>query len=848
MGNAKSINAGGIKLNKTIKHFKFPFGDGPTIRLGVMIRNYIKIAFRSLWKNKTYSAINIVGLSVAFGSAMLLFLTARFELSFDDFQQNKEHLYKVYFKLNLAESPRMGTSMPAPLSPALKADYKPEIKYLSRIMDSGVQVVQGDKTIEQDLNYVDADFLKMFSFEMLKGNPNTALSDLRSIVINKTTAEKLFGSSEPLGQTINLNFGEKLEGFLVTGVIADAPENSTIESEMMIRFENNPSYQDNKEVWDNQNHNVYVQLVDNVNQETFEKKLKPFTQKYYKTTIEQIIKEGGKPDERGEVFSVRLMPLPDEHFMKHTGGLFVMDRTYSYMLLIISALIILIACINFINLSVARSLERAKEVGMRKALGAVKQQILSQFWGEAFILCFVGFLLGCLLATLTMPTYNTIFRSNISLQNLLNPITTIIISLSFLGITLIAGGYPALVVSKFNVIEILKGKLKVSAKSGSMRNTLIIVQFSIAILLISSTIIVWEQIDFMRNKPLGFDENQVISIPIGHGVQGTKVLDFMRNKLANQTQIVSITGADINVGRGKDNSMFMSGYGFEVEGKTYHTNGLNVDYDYIKTLGLSLINGRDFAREFPSDKSGSIVINETMAKELGYNKPTVAAAIGKNLPLGDSLGRTIVGVVKDYHFESLKNKIASMTFFLQNDFGYNYVFVKIGLNASPKETMDLLAKTYKEIAPKSEFQASFLDENTDNLYKKEERFSQIIMSAAVLAIVLSCMGLFAISLMMIARRIKEIGIRKVLGASISSLVLLLSKEFLVLVAVAILIASPIAYYAMNKWLADFVYRIDIGWWVFGVSGGVAVVIALFTVSYQSIKAALMNPVKSLKTE
>ncbi|WP_188766575.1 ABC transporter permease [Emticicia aquatilis] len=813
-----------------------------------MLRNYFKIAFRNLWKNKAYALINIVGLSVAFGSAMLLFLTARFELSFDDFQANKEHLYKVFFKLNLADGTRMGTSMPAPLTPALKADFKSEIKHISRIMDSGVQVVQGDKTLDQSLNYVDADFLKMFSFEMLKGNPNTALNDLKSVVINQSTAEKLFGSSEPLGQTINLNFGEKIEAFIVAGVIANAPENSTIESEMMIRFENNPSYQENKEEWDNQNHHLYIQLAENISQETFEKKLKPFTQKYYKSTIDQIKKEGGKPDERAEVFSIKTMPLLDEHFMKHTGGLLVMDKMYPYMLLIISVLVVLIACINFINLSIARSLERAKEVGMRKALGAVKNQILGQFWGEAFILCIIGFVIGSLLATLTMPTYNSLFRSTISLQSLLNPATALVLITSFLGITLIAGGYPALVVSKFNIIEVLKGKLKVNTKSGGLRNTLIIVQFSIAIMLISSTIIIWNQIDFLRNKPLGFDETQVISIPVGHGNQGTKVLDFMRNKLANQPQIVSITGADINVGRGKDNSMSQSGYGFELEGKTYHTSGLNVDYDYIKTLGLTLETGRDFAREFPSDKSRSIVINETMAKELGFNKPTVAAAIGKNIPLGDSLGRTIVGVVKDYHFESLKNKIKSMTFFLQNDFGYNYVFVKIAPNAAPKETMDLLAKTFKEIAPKSEFQGSFLDENTNNQYKKEERFSQIIMSAAVLAIVLSCMGLFAIAIMMISRRTKEIGIRKVLGASIPSLVMLLSKEFLILVAIAIVIASPIAYYAMDKWLTDFEYRIDIGWQIFALAGCVAVIIALLTVSYQAIRAALMNPVKSLKSE
>ena len=294
-----------------------------------MLRNYFKIAFRNLWKNKVYALINIVGLSVAFGSAMLLFLTARFELSFDDFQANKEHLYKVFFKLNLADGTRMGTSMPAPLTPALKADFKSEIKHISRIMDSGVQVVQGNKTLDQDLNYVDADFLKMFSFEMLKGNPNTALNDLRSIVINKSTAEKLFGSGEPIGQTINLNFGEKTEGFLVTGVVTNAPENSTIESEMMVRFENYPTYQANKDEWNNQNHHLYIQLAENISQETFEKKLKPFTQKYYKGTIDQIKKEGGKPDERGEVFSIRTFSLLDEHFMKHNGGVLVKDKSFA---------------------------------------------------------------------------------------------------------------------------------------------------------------------------------------------------------------------------------------------------------------------------------------------------------------------------------------------------------------------------------------------------------------------------------------------------------------------------------------------------------------------------------------
>lgn len=812
-----------------------------------MIKNYFKIAIRNLWKNKSYALINIVGLSVAFGSAMLLFLTAHFELSFDDFQENKDRIFKVYFKKISPEKTKFVSNMPAPLKPALATEFNTEIKYSTRIMDSGTQIVQGDKTISESINYVDADFLKMFSFKMLKGNPNTALNDLKSIVLNEEIAQKVFGETDPMGKTITLNFGGKLESFTVTGITEKAPENSTIENEMMIRFENNPNYQDTKERWDSNYHVAYVQLADNIIVDSFEKRIKSFTKKYYEGDINQLLKEGAKPDERNEVLSIRLMPLSEEHFEKREAGNRSIDKSYPIILLIICGLIVLIACINFINLSIARSLNRAKEVGMRKALGALKNQIVGQFWGEALILCIIGFAIGGLLATLMMPSYNAMFRSHLSLQNLLNPEVVILLIISFLAITFIAGAYPAFAVAKFNTIEVLKGKIKMSARSGGLRSSLIITQFCIAILLISCTIVIWKQIDFLRNKPLGFDESQVISIPVGHEVSGDKVLEFMRNKLANQPQILSITGADINVGSGKDGSNMKSVFGFEMDGKSYSTNGLNVDYDYVKTLGIKLVAGREFSRQFPSDKPRNIVINESMAKQLGFNKPTVAAAIGKNIPLGDSLGRTIVGVVKDYHFESLKNKIEAITYFLQNNFGIAYIFVKITPNA-PKETMDLLESTYKEIVPKSEFQGSFLDENTNNQYKREERFSQIVMSAAILAILLSCMGLFAIALMVMAQRTKEIGIRKVLGASIPSLVFLLSKEFLILVAIAFIIASPIAYYAMNKWLADFVYHIEIDASAFIMAGGLAVFIALFTISFQSIRAALMNPVKSLKSE
>ena len=803
-----------------------------------MLRNYLKIAFRNLWKNKTYASINILGLAVAFSAAILLFLTAHFELSFDGFQENKYHIFKVYRKVIKPDKEEVGTALPEPFLPALRADFPNEVKHATRIRDGQTQIVLGNKTIIESVNFVDADFLKMFSFKLLKGNRNTALNDLRNVVLNQTIAERVFGSQDPIGKTLNLNLGGQVQGFMVAGVTEKAPDNSTIENAIMLRFEADPEYQNTKGRWENQYHDVYLQLADNVSSGAFEKRLKTFTAKYYAKDIKQLKSEGAKPDERGEVISARLLALADEHFAAKIGSQAI-AKTYPIVLLVICGLVLLIACINFVNLSIARSLSRAKEVGMRKALGALKGQIVGQFWGEALLICVVASVLGCGLAALAMPQYNALFRSQLTFKYLQNPMVVGMLILAFVVITFVAGGYPAWLVARFNTVEVLKGKIKASGRSGGLRNALILVQFSIAALLIIGTLVVWKQIDFMRNKPLGFNEAQVVSIPVSGEIKGERVLEMMRNKLANQPAVLSLTGSDINIGRGKDGSGFKSVFGFLMQGKTYSTNGLNVDYDYIKTLGMKLVQGRDFSRAF-ADKGNSVVINQTMAKQLGFKNP-----VGQRIALDSN--PTIVGVVEDYHFESLKNKIDAMTFFLQSDFGIHYIFVKIAPENSV-ETMALLEKTYQGISPNSAFLGSFLDENTDNQYRREERIAKIFVSAATLAILLSCLGLFAISLLLVQQRVKEIGIRKVLGASVVSVMTLLSKDFLKLVLVAVVIASPVAYYLMNKWLADFAYRTEISWLIFAATGALLATIAFLTVGYQAIRAALMNPVESLKTE
>ncbi len=804
-----------------------------------MLRNYIKIAFRNLWKNKSYASINILGLAVAFASAMLLFLTAHFELSFDDFQENKDRIHKVYFKINKPDKERLVTNMPEPMLPSLRADFPTEIKYATRIVDQKTQVILGNKSIDQSINYVDADFLKMFSFKMLKGNRNTALTDLRNVVLNSEVAEKIFGQEDPMGKIINLNVGGQTQGFVVSGITEKSPENSTIENEIIVRFEADPEYQKMKGRWDAQYHIVYVQLAENVDAEALEKRMKTFTTKYYADEIKQLKSEGAKPDERGEVKSIRLMSLNDEHFNEKMGAGSI-SKTYPIALLIICGLIVLIACINFINLSIARSLTRAKEVGMRKALGALKSQVVGQFWGEALLICVLAFLIGCGLAVLLLPEYNALFISHLSLNYFQKPVVVFILFFAFVIITLVAGGYPAWLVARFNTVEVLKGKVKSSSRSGHIRNALIVIQFSIAALMMIGTLVVWNQLNFMRSKPLGFNESQVVSIPVNGDVSGARILEIMRNKLANQPNVLSLTGSDINLGKGKDGSAYKSVYGFIMDGKEVSTNGRNVDYDFIKTLDMKLLQGRDFSRTFPADRKNSIVINETMVKQLGFKNP-----IGQHIPLDSS--KTIVGVVADFHFESLKNKIDAITFFLQNDFGIGYILVKIAPN-NAVQTMALLEKTYREASPKAQFLGSFLDENTNNQYRKEERISKIFVSAAILAILLSCLGLFAISLMMVQQRFKEIGVRKVLGASVGSVVLLLSKDFLKLVVVAVLLASPVAYYFMDLWLSDFAYRTDIRWWIFVATAVLSLSIALLTVGYQAIRAALMNPVESLKSE
>ncbi|QRR01887.1 ABC transporter permease [Dyadobacter sandarakinus] len=805
-----------------------------------MFKNYLKIALRNLWKNRGYAFINITGLSVAFCASVFLFLTAYFALSFDDFHKDKDRIYQIYFVSNSPDKANYSGTMPFPITPALKDEF-PEIEQAARIVNGSDVVTYKGKHYDKKVMFTDPDFLKLFTFPLVKGSSEIALRDFSSIIISEQMARTVFGTEDPMGKPLELGRPGSSRQYVVTGVLKDFPDNSTIKFDAFIRSENVPGYQEQKDAWDAHSHIVYVKLNPATSQATFEKRLKPFAQKYFKDNLARLKKQGARPDERGDVFAIRLQKMENIHFDTRISRN-AAPAALVYALMGIGLFILLIACFNFINLNVARSFIRAREVGVRKSLGAMKGQLFAQIWGEAGVVCLLGFLCGIVLALLLLPYFNATFQSKLSLSYITEPDKiALLISLFFL-VTLLAGGYPAWQMSRFNAVEVLKGKVSLK-KPGLLRNSLIVAQFTISCLLICCTTIAVQQVDHLRRQPLGFEKEQVISIPVGTQVNGQQALQRMRNLLEGDPSIMGITGAGVNLGLGLDRTTSRSEVGFTYKDREVSTDWLSIDYDYVKTLKIKLLAGREFNPAYPADSVDRVIISENMAKMMGEKDP-----VGKFFQT-DSAGvkYQIIGLVQDFNLYSAKNQQKGVTMHLSASDAPAYIFVRVAPQ-SLAASMEKLKGVWQQVAPGSEFMGSFVDENTDNWYKEEERMSQVFSLASGIAIILSCLGLFAVALIVIEQRTKEIGVRKVLGASITNLVIVLSRDFVKLVLVAIGIATPLSWFAMQQWLADYPYRIEISPLLFILVGAVAVIITIATVSFQSIKAAMMNPVKSLKSE
>jgi len=787
-----------------------------------MFRNYLKTALRNLWKYKSTALINILGMSLAVAVSLLLIFTAHFEFSYDNFHENGEDIFRLFNKVQRMEGREIGETMPAPLQPALLSGFE-DIKYAVRYLDQSAAIEYKDKRYEYSTRFVDQDFFHMFSFPLISGTTEGALSDRKSIVITQKVADAIFKQENPIGKSVSLYTQDTLLSLIVSGIAANPPDNSSIDFDLLTRFENEPDYRYHITSWDSRFHNLFVQLHPNTDKAQFEKRLNQFVAQQYAEDIEQLKAEGVQPDDEGNWISSHLQPIDDLHAGTMTSS--SADKlNYPIMLLIVSVLLMLIASFNFVNLNIARFLNRAKEAGMRKTLGASRYQIILQFTLEALIICMLALVIGSIVFYDLIPEYNSLFYSTISLSQLQNPMLMLGIVGGTLMIAGIAGLYPAWWLSRLTISTILKGSLG-SSSPQALRNTLLVFQFAVASLLITCTLTVWQQIDFLIHKPLGYNQEAVISIPIGEGVNSDQVIRRMRKELGSLPEVQAVTAADDNLGMGEDGSAMTSIMGFQYQGRNIQTHWLQVDYDYLQTLDISLLSGRDFSSAYTTDSSQALIINESMARHLQLDDP-----IGALLPIFDEKQMEVIGVMKDFHFESLRTSIEPLSLTLNRSWPLAYIFVKTH-TSSLANTMKQIETVWKQVAPQQEFLASYLDDNTERMYRAEKFLSYIFMGASLLAILIACMGLFAIALLTIRQKRREISIRKVLGATVSHIVLLLSGKFVRLVLIAIGISVPLGWYAMNQWLSDFAYRIPLSWWLFGLTALLATGIALLTITH-----------------
>lgn len=805
-----------------------------------MIKHYVLISLRNMWKRKTFTVIHTLGLSIAFAVALVLFLTAMFEESYDNFHTNGDRIFQIYRQQQRPQGTEYDTPMPVPFAPAAKAEIS-GIQRVSRFGESESTLRLGEKVLDGTVKYVDPDFLEMFSFPLLSGNAGQALNATGNVIITSSFAEKLFGTKNVTGRALEINTGSGWKNVLISAVAHDIPLNSSIKFDILSRFENFPGYAGNEDKWDNQNHPVFIQLKEKLSPETIGKAAVPFIKKYFADQIKMLKRDGAQPDANGNLISLKLIPIEKIHFsqISNLGG--SINPFFPWILILLSGVILFIAGSNFVNLSLAAAFTRAREIGVRKTFGAQKRQLVIQFWSEAFIICLFSLFVGAGLVLAGQKVYIAVTASQMSASQLLTAKAILLFTLLFLLTTLLAGGYPSWVMARFNTIKTLQGKMEIGS-GNRLRNMLTGMQFFISVVLITSTLIIIRQLHYMRNKPLGYNKTQVISIPIGIGIEPESALLRMRQKLEENPNVLAMTGTDLNLGVGLDGSSSTSIMGFDYKNREIKTNWLRVDYDYLKTLDIPLLAGRDFSHDFTTD-TASALINERMALLLGEKNP-----VGSILPLGEGHRLKVIGVVKDFNFKNLHQQIKPLTMVIKpGEWPLSYIFVKVQPRNLPRSMNDV-KKAWKEINPGNKVDPSFLDENVANEYKKEERLSRIFTAGAVLAIFISCLGLFATSLLSIRQRTKEIGIRKVLGADVSGIVLMLSKDFAVLVATAFLAGAPLTWFIMNKWLDDFAYHITISVWIMLFGGIIVLLIALLTVSFHSVKAALANPVKSLRTE
>lgn len=803
-----------------------------------MIRNYFKIAWRNITKGRLYAFINITGLALSFCITVFLFLVAFNHLSYDSFHKDADRIFQAYFVNIGADGISKSGDMPLPLVPTLKKEV-PGIESATRVQTGRKTTLSyNGKYFDELLTYADGDFFKVFSFNVERGNKNNAIDNLNDIVLSASTAKAVFGDEDAVGKTVQIGKEDQYVNYIVSAIVEDAPNNSSIKYDAIANIESNPDYKNNIENWHNNNHNGYIKISPQVSQTTVEKSLKSISKTYFPEENLQIKKDDNSIEKS---LNIKLQALKNVHFDRDITGGKGTPIALVYAIIGLAIFILLIASFNFINLNIARSIKRAKEVGVRKTLGGLKHQIILQLWLESFLICLIGFILGIILTGLILPQFNTRFNMGIELKTLINPLFIAIILSVFLTITIFAGGYPAIKMSNFKLVEVLKGKVS-SQRRSTLRSSFIVFQFVISALLISISLISSKQLNYLRELPTGFDKELVYSIPIGNKADGRKLLTLFENELSQNSNIISISGSNVNLGKGRDRVTARTTTEFEENGQKISTDWMLVDYNFLKTMNIPLISGRDFNKSFAADLNNKVLVTESMEKVLGGN------AVGKFFGNSESNeGYEVIGVIKDFNLYALSAEQKPIIMHVSSAEPINYMFLKLKSN-NVEQTLNTVESLWRNLAPGNEFLGSFLDENIEAWYSNEKALTDVFGLASGIAIFLSCLGLFAISLLVIELRTKEIGVRQIMGAGPVNIVFMLSSYFIKLIFLALIIALPLSFLAMKKWLESYNQRIDLNIGVFMVSAISVIFIALLTISYHTIKASLTNPIKSLRTE
>lgn len=802
-----------------------------------MFKNYLTITLRNLRKNKIFSFINVFGLAIGLTCFMFIAAFVYNELSYDNYPADAKDIYRVNLSVTGNGNVVVYPNVDAAVGQGIKNAF-PEVEAFTRLSPVSSFIKYGDKNFkEEHIALADSNFLQMFSIPLIEGNIAEALVKPNSIVISKGLENKYFGKEEAIGKTLII--GTRGTAYKVTGVFDKVPDNSHFHFDAFLSL---TTLRLNNATWSNLGYFTYLLLNENANPKNLEAKFPQLVAKYIVPEISNDM--GVSLDEAQksvDSFVFSLQPLTDIHLISNTeyeleaNG----DIKYVYIFSVLAIFILLLACVNFTNLSTAMVTNRLREVGIRKVLGSIKKQLIFQFLTESIVLTFFAMLCASILIFVLVPYFNQLTSKNISFGFFISPQWILAMILLSLSVGILAGIYPAFFLSASNIIKVLKGSANVKGSHKKiLRSSLIIFQFFISTTLIIATIIVSKQLHFMQNKKLGYDKDQVLFIPDA-GLLGKDQEAFKQSVLLDNRVISASISWTVPASVCDGTEIYTKNNSYN--GTTIHSNIYYVDYDYMSTLGINILYGRDFSKNFPSDSAG-VIINEAAVSKLGLEETN---PIGKLIVRSGQKQFKIVGVVEDFHYASVKQDIAPLMILLGNNYGGLILKIK---TKDISGFLTYLKKQWDEFHPKGPLSYNFLDDKFAALYENEQRTQQIFSLFTLIAIIIASLGLFGLSAFVIEQRTKEIGVRKVLGASVIQITFMLSKEFTKWVLIGNIIAWPVAFYFLNKWLEDFAYRTDIGVWAFILSGITAFLIAISTVSYQSIKAAVVNPINSLKNE